>query len=94
MNYIKSLNIFYSLTGSYTHLLSGTTERRKHLRYSKFFDCFCKRCVDPTELGSEFTTLRCCQPNCSGYVRCQNPVDENNNPDFVCDKCHFVVSFI
>ena len=43
---------------SYTHLLMATTERRKHLRFGKFFDCVCDRCSDPTELGTYFGALR------------------------------------
>ena len=42
------------VTTSYTHTLAGTAYRRGHLRESKYFDCDCRRCRDPTELGSHF----------------------------------------
>ena len=42
------------VTSTYTLTLAGTAYRRKHLRESKYFDCTCKRCSDPTELGSHF----------------------------------------
>lgn len=35
----------------YTHCLWGTQARREHLKETKYFDCHCKRCLDPTELG-------------------------------------------
>lgn len=30
-----------------------------HLREGKYFDCTCKRCSDPTELGTHISSLRC-----------------------------------
>ena len=46
---------------SYTHCLSGTLTRRLHLKHSKFFECGCSRCADPSELGTNFSALRCCR---------------------------------
>lgn len=43
---------------TYTLTLAGTQFRRKHLRESKYFECKCKRCRDPTELGSHFRYLQ------------------------------------
>ncbi|XP_018006371.2 SET domain-containing protein SmydA-8 [Hyalella azteca] len=73
------------ITGIYTQLLSGTTERRKHLRYCKFFDCVCRRCSDPTELGTYFSALRCTQ--CGGPVLCKDPLHPNNTADYRCTEC-------
>ncbi|KAF2350507.1 SET domain [Trinorchestia longiramus] len=73
------------ITGTYTHLLSGTTERRKHLRYGKFFDCVCSRCSDPTELGTFFSALKCTR--CGGTVLCKDPLHPLNKADYQCTKC-------
>lgn len=52
------------LTASYTDPLWGTGNRRYFLRQTKHFDCTCSRCSDPTEFGSELSTLKC--PKCCG----------------------------
>ncbi len=41
----------------YTHSLWGTRARREHLRSAKQFWCSCRRCADPTEFGTNFSTL-------------------------------------
>ena len=41
----------------YTHSLWGTWARRDHLWTSKKFWCGCKRCEDPTEFGTNFSTV-------------------------------------
>ncbi|XP_065368686.1 SET domain-containing protein SmydA-8-like [Calliphora vicina] len=55
------------VTNCYTNILLNTAERRKILREGKYFHCTCKRCEDPTELGSHMSTLIC--TNCpKGYM--------------------------
>ena len=49
------------ITTTYTLTLNGTMYRRKHLLDSKYFLCTCRRCSDPTELGTNFSTLLCQQ---------------------------------
>ena len=49
------------ITTTYTLTLAGTLYRRRHLSESKYFQCTCLRCSDPTELGSNFSTLVCQQ---------------------------------
>ncbi|EDW52515.1 SET domain-containing protein SmydA-8 isoform X1 [Drosophila sechellia] len=46
---------------SYTYTLDGTAQRQKHLKQGKFFTCQCERCLDPTELGTHFSSLKCGQ---------------------------------
>ncbi|KAK7073041.1 hypothetical protein SK128_003472 [Halocaridina rubra] len=75
------------ITATYTHILSATTERRKHLKFGKFFDCVCDRCKDPTELGTYFGALRCSQPGCGGNVLCTDPVCITNDAPWKCDRC-------
>jgi hypothetical protein len=41
----------------YTHALWGTIARRDHLNINKRFWCKCKRCSDPTEFGTNFSTI-------------------------------------
>lgn len=49
-------------------------KRREHLLESKFFECSCQRCADPTELGTYNGALLC--PKCSpGLVLSTNPLD-------------------
>lgn len=47
------------LAASYTYTSSGTAERQEHLRAGKFFTCRCARCLDPSELGTHFSSIRC-----------------------------------
>jgi len=79
------------ITSTYTHLLSGTRQRRKYLRFSKFFDCACARCSDPTELGSNLSTLRCGKAGCHGNVLCTDPLHPENRAPYACDACKTVV---
>lgn len=77
------------ITTSYTFTLDGTHRRRTHLKATKFFDCRCHRCGDPTELGTHLSSLAC--PKCNGQ---QFTVPEDPlNPDcyWKCldDDCHY-----
>ncbi|XP_074040747.1 SET domain-containing protein SmydA-8 [Leptinotarsa decemlineata] len=72
----------------YTHCLWGTQARREHLRETKYFDCHCKRCVDPTELNTYLSALKCLGTNeepCGGNQLPLNPTDDNT--EWSCDKC-------
>ena len=70
---------------TYTATLSNTLYRRKSLKNSKYFDCRCSRCADPTELGSHFSTLLCRVQGCEGYVVCKDPL--NYAANWKCLKC-------
>ncbi|XP_018021838.1 uncharacterized protein LOC108678019 [Hyalella azteca] len=50
------------ITLMFSDILWGTKARRDHLLQTKFFSCACRRCSDPTELGSYFSALIC--PKC------------------------------
>ena len=74
------------VTTSYTLTLQGTSYRRKHLKESKYFDCTCQRCQDPTELGSHFSTILCPDETCqNGLITPVNPMDYET--DWQCNKC-------
>ncbi|KAF5291492.1 hypothetical protein FQR65_LT01804 [Abscondita terminalis] len=71
------------ITLSYAYTLHGTMKRRDHLMDNKFFACKCSRCVDPTELGTYTSALRC--PKCQiGWVLSTNPL--NHEADWVCNN--------
>lgn len=72
---------------TYTHTLNPTLLRREHLKQSKFFDCNCTRCADPTELGTHLSTLKCnkCDP---GLITPSNSLDPASQ--WKCSHCEFV----
>ena len=82
---VREINKGEEITDTYTYTLSNTLYRRKHLKDSKYFECDCKRCGDPTELGSHFSTLLCRVPSCSGFMLCQQPLVSSS--PWVCLKC-------
>ncbi|KOB76050.1 Protein msta, isoform A [Operophtera brumata] len=75
----------------YTHVLSPTIIRREFLIQSKFFNCDCPRCADPTELGTHLSTLKCNKCD-NGVILSTNPLD--NDAQWKCtDKnCEFRTS--
>lgn len=40
-------------------MFQGTLARQEHLKEGKYFNCTCKRCLDPTELGTHMSSLIC-----------------------------------
>ncbi|KAJ9579508.1 hypothetical protein L9F63_004827 [Diploptera punctata] len=87
----------------YTHALWGTQARREHLYATKYFMCKCKRCSDPTELGTYLSALRCLgvqinsdgKPDgdgatCGGTQLPASPLDDKT--DWRCDRCPAVLS--
>ncbi|RZF49126.1 hypothetical protein LSTR_LSTR008412 [Laodelphax striatellus] len=72
------------ITLSYANTLHGTMRRREHLRAAKFFDCICARCSDPTEMGTNMSSLNC--PKCTkGTVISTKPLDDR--ADWLCTNC-------
>ncbi|KAK8394896.1 hypothetical protein O3P69_005998 [Scylla paramamosain] len=55
-----------ALTNTYTPVLWGNRARAAYLASSKLFTCRCERCLDPRELGSHLSSVRCRQ--CQGGV--------------------------
>lgn len=67
----------HPITLSYAYTLQCTQKRREHLLENKFFECSCKRCSDPTELGTYTGAVIC--PKCdNGLVLCDNPLEFNS----------------
>lgn len=47
------------ISTSYTDPMWGTANRQLHLTTTKYFTCSCIRCLDPTELQTHLSSLRC-----------------------------------
>jgi hypothetical protein len=59
---------------TYANINEGTFERRVVLQDNYYFRCLCKRCLDPTELGTFFSAFKCTKCD-TGYLL---PVDPLN----------------
>ncbi|XP_063228128.1 SET domain-containing protein SmydA-8 isoform X2 [Bacillus rossius redtenbacheri] len=75
-----------AITLSYAYTLQGTLKRREHLRDSKFFECRCARCSDPTELGTHAGALLCPRCLAEGCVLSSRPLDAA--APWRCARCH------
>lgn len=76
------------LSTMYTHCLWGTQARREHLKETKYFNCQCIRCSDPSELGSYLSALKCIgtdEEPCGGVQLPIDPLDDNT--EWTCNKC-------
>ncbi|XP_058819092.1 SET domain-containing protein SmydA-8 [Topomyia yanbarensis] len=71
---------------TYTYTLNGTAMRQSALKAGKYFTCRCARCLDPTELGTHFSSLKC-QKCDNGLIESSNPLDDN--ADWKCTHCEF-----
>ncbi|KAF2367824.1 Zinc finger MYND-type [Trinorchestia longiramus] len=72
-----------------THILWGTAARRDHLKSTRFFMCTCRRCADPTELGTNFSALRCIK--CPlGFLMSAAPLDQL--ADWICTSCNATIT--
>lgn len=72
----------------YTHMLWGTQMRLEHLITNKYFICKCERCMDPTELGTNLSSLKCLGDigkECGGTLLPTNPIDIST--EWFCGKC-------
>lgn len=77
-----------SLSIMYTHMLWGTQLRREHLKRTKYFSCTCNRCIDPTELGTYISALKCIGDELKTCGGTQLPIDPlSDTTDWACDKC-------
>lgn len=81
-----------NLTTSYSHILWTTQLRQQHLKDTKYFSCTCPRCKDPTELGTNFSTLRCIgvdENPCNGFQLPCDPLSKKT--EWACNKCQIRV---
>ena len=82
---VRKISKGEEITDTYVSTMANTLYRRRQLKALKYFDCDCKRCADPTELGSHFSTLLCRIKNCGGFVLCRDPILSTST--WVCFKC-------
>jgi len=75
---------------NYGRALDTTRTRQEHLLENKYFRCECERCVDPTELGSHTSSLKCREERCGGPTVPKDPMCVKG--DWVCEKCEAVVN--
>ncbi len=70
----------------YSNITWGTQQRQQQLQDMKYFRCSCKRCTDPLELGTHFSSLKCLGiddgDKCDGI---QTP--SNSLTEWICSKC-------
>lgn len=90
MNELAVLSSGNHISTMYTHALWGTQQRQDHLRSTKYFTCRCRRCGDPSELGTYLSALRCLAPDdekkiCGGSQLPIAPLDLAT--EWRCDKC-------
>lgn len=81
------------LTTTYSHVLWCTQLRQQHLKDTKYFNCVCERCKDPTELGTHFSTLRCMGSEelpCNGLQLPKDPLSPDS--EWACNKCPITVT--
>ncbi|OAD55799.1 Protein msta, isoform A, partial [Eufriesea mexicana] len=76
----------------YTDSLWGTANRRHHLFETKFFECTCDRCKDPTEFDTMFNALKCKEMNCSGYILPKTFLEQEQ--DYICKTCESNVPYV
>jgi hypothetical protein len=76
-------------------MLSGTQNRKHQLATTKFITCTCSRCSDPTELGTNFSSLKCIGADdgeaCDG-VQVPMTNEATKELEWTCDKCPARVS--
>ncbi|KAF2364128.1 SET domain [Trinorchestia longiramus] len=68
---------------SYTGTMEPLWQRQKYLTDVYKFQCRCKRCVDPTELGTYFSSPRC--PDCRRSFML--PPGDGSVDFWVCETC-------
>ena len=60
--------------------------RRPFLKHKWHFDCTCKRCSDPAELGTNMNALLCVECG-TGAVLPRNPLNDGNSFAWKCFRC-------
>jgi hypothetical protein len=75
----------------YSNITWGTQMRQQQLHDMKYFRCTCKRCMDPIELGTHFSSLKCLGVDdgekCDGIQ-----VPSTSQSEWTCTKCPARVS--
>jgi hypothetical protein len=81
----KAIHKGEPITCSYVEPAVGTLERREQLLDSFYFSCQCKRCQDRSEIGSNFSSIKCMNPACkNGYLLPSYPLDPHS--EWMCQE--------
>ena len=82
------------ITNQYMKPDKPSLYRRPLLRQKWHFDCSCVRCLDPTELGSHLSSLRCpgrvSRRQCEGTLLLTSPTSPSS--DWACQSCGLVIN--
>jgi hypothetical protein len=74
------------VTVHYISFMYGHLRRKKDIVHCWYFNCGCRRCKDPTELGSMMSAFKC--GNCDEASARVLPIDaENLESDWQCNMC-------
>jgi len=78
---------------TYTDPMWGTFNRKMHLKETKFFTCSCNRCIDPSELQTFFSSLKCqsCPIQNQGFLLPKDPLEHNTS--WFCSICNIEEKF-
>ncbi|ALC41160.1 CG8503 [Drosophila busckii] len=69
----------------YSDAVWGTADRQRHLMQTKLFKCACERCVDVTEMGTNYSAIKCEDRKCNGLML---PTKADNwNGSWSCCEC-------
>lgn len=78
-----------ALTLSYVNLLEGTLKRRDRLNRGKYFWCQCERCLDPTELQTFLSAVKCSMCE-NGTILSSDPIDQDSV--WNCSFCGYLLN--
>ncbi|KAH8285494.1 hypothetical protein KR054_010014 [Drosophila jambulina] len=70
----------------YSDAVWGTADRQRHLMQTKLFKCTCERCVDITELNTNYSAIKCEDRKCGGLMLPMKAEDWNGT--WRCRECH------
>lgn len=71
----------------YTDALWGTLARQEHLQQTKMFSCSCQRCLDVTELGTNFSGIYCEAFRKASEKSCKGLLLPEASKEWACNKC-------
>jgi len=78
------------ITISYVPPYVDTVRRRAALKEGWYFDCDCRRCADPRDVGAMTSALKCKLKGCVSNLLPANPLDSDS--PWSCEACHSSVN--
>lgn len=74
----------------YSDAVWGSADRQRHLMQTKLFKCTCERCVDITELDTDYSAIKCEDRKCTGLLLPAKADDWNGSWRYV----HIIYKYI